>query len=337
MPGFTRPFQATLCALASLLAGAAFAEEHPPGIAVVISVAEQKLVLLRDGALLRKFPISTSKYGVGDSFGSYQTPLGRLRVCDKVGDDLTAGAVLKQRHATGEVLPVNAPGRDPIVTRILWLDGLEAQNENARHRGIYIHGTTEESRIGDPVSYGCIRMRSKDVLELFEQVPLEATVTILEEKLPRFAKYTPRKAPVVAAAKPPKTTPEPAKATPPPAPLIVKVSPPAKPAPIVIAPLSPPPAPERIVAAAPPLNPRASLAMQGSMLDAGLPQGPRISAPANLSPSAPAAEAPAQSAFSLRGISRDLALVGEPSATATSVARAPAKRIAFRAGETARP
>ncbi len=136
-------------------------EDAPSPCEAIISVAEQKVALIREGGLVATFPVSTSRYGVGDGRGSYRTPLGRLKVCEKLGDRLPQGAVIKHRQATGEVLVPNAPGRDPIVTRILWLDGMEAQNSNARERSIYIHGTPEEKLIGKPASYGCIRMKSK--------------------------------------------------------------------------------------------------------------------------------------------------------------------------------
>lgn len=167
-------------------------EIAPPPLQIVISVAEQKLAVVKDGGLVRKYAISTSKFGLGDTFNSYRTPLGRLRVCDKFGEDLPLGAVLKSRNATGEILPVNSPGRDPIVTRILWLEGLESGNSNARSRGIYIHGTVEESKLGQPVSYGCIRMRSRDVVEIFESTPVGTPVEIITEKLPQFRKATPK-------------------------------------------------------------------------------------------------------------------------------------------------
>lgn len=166
--------------------------DGPPPLEIVISVAEQKLALVKDGGLVRKYPISTSKFGLGDSFNSYKTPLGRLRVCDKIGDHLALGAVLKSRNATGEILPVNSPGRDPIVTRILWLDGLEPGNSNAKSRGIYIHGTVEESKLGQPVSYGCIRMRSRDVVELFDETPVGTPVEIITDRFPRFRKAAPK-------------------------------------------------------------------------------------------------------------------------------------------------
>ncbi|HEY5814197.1 MAG TPA: L,D-transpeptidase, partial [Terrimicrobiaceae bacterium] len=86
---------------------------------------------------------------------------------------------------TGEILPANAPGRDPIVTRILWLEGLEAQNENAYDRYIYIHGTPEERNIGLAASYGCIRMRSNDVITLYDIVGVGAKVLITTKPFKR--------------------------------------------------------------------------------------------------------------------------------------------------------
>jgi hypothetical protein len=85
----------------------------------------------------------------------------------------------KSRRATGEIVPVDAPGRDPIVTRILWLKGLEEQNRRAYGRTIYIHGTPEERNIGRPMSYGCIRMRSRDVIDLFNTVGVGAEIEIV--------------------------------------------------------------------------------------------------------------------------------------------------------------
>jgi lipoprotein-anchoring transpeptidase ErfK/SrfK len=91
--------------------------------------------------------------------------------------------VFKDRKATGEVLAPDAPGRDPIVTRILWLRGREAQNANAYSRYIYIHGTPEERNIGTRASFGCIRMRSRDVIQLYDIVGPQARVTILNAPL----------------------------------------------------------------------------------------------------------------------------------------------------------
>ena len=179
------------------------AEPDLAPVDVVISVPDQKMIVMRQGGWVKKYKISTSRFGIGDNHGSYKTPAGRLRVWEKVGGDLPAGAVIKHREATGEILEPNAPGRDPIVSRILWLEGLEAQNDNARGRGIYIHGTTEESNLGKPVSWGCIRMRSEDVIELYEIVPVGAMVTISEAGLPHLSKWKPAPAePLPIAANP---------------------------------------------------------------------------------------------------------------------------------------
>ena len=207
--------------LASLLASLAFsaasvaAEEPTDNVEAFISVAEQRLVVLRDGMWVQKFRISTSKFGLGDSFGSYKTPLGRHRVCEKIGDRLATGSVIRHRNATGEILQVNAPGRDPIVTRILWLEGLEERNANARSRGIYIHGTVEEAKIGTAVSYGCIRMKSREVMELYDLLPLGTIVTIQAEKLPKLVRWTPPPPVVIASAKTPSKTSEKPVAKPP--------------------------------------------------------------------------------------------------------------------------
>lgn len=145
---------------------------------IVINIDKQKLQVVHSGTTVETFPISTSKFGLGDDLHSYKTPLGTLEVCGKVGDDLPVGAVIKKGRFTGEVLPPNAPGRDPIVTRVIHLQGTETQNRHALGRGIYIHGTPEERRIGKPVSWGCIRMRSKDVVELYNQVQIGTKVII---------------------------------------------------------------------------------------------------------------------------------------------------------------
>jgi lipoprotein-anchoring transpeptidase ErfK/SrfK len=150
---------------------------------IVISTRDQKLAVLDRGTLLAMYPISTSKFGLGDSSRSRRTPLGQLEVAKKIGDNAPLGTVFKDRVRTGEIVAPNSPGRDPIVTRILWLRGREAQNANAFGRYIYIHGTPEERLIGMPASYGCIRMRSVDVVQLYNIVGVGAAVTIVETPL----------------------------------------------------------------------------------------------------------------------------------------------------------
>ena len=189
-----------------LVAGGAIASQEkasPASIEVLISVADQKLALLHDGGLVGKYRVSTSKFGLGDSFYSYKTPSGKLRVCEKIGGTLGPGTVIRHRSATGEVLKANAPGRDPIVTRILWLEGLENQNRNAKARGIYIHGTPEERTLGEPKSWGCIRMRSSDVMTLFSNVPVGTQVSIIPGHLPPLENYRPPEQPVQVAARTP--------------------------------------------------------------------------------------------------------------------------------------
>jgi lipoprotein-anchoring transpeptidase ErfK/SrfK len=150
---------------------------------IVISAREQKLALLDRGNLMAIYPVSTSKFGLGDRPGSYWTPLGKFEIAKKIGDNAPHGAVFKDRRRTGEIVAPDSPGRDPIVTRILWLSGREAQNANAFARNIYIHGTPEERNIGSPVSYGCIRMRSSDIISLYAVVGRGAEVTIIDAPL----------------------------------------------------------------------------------------------------------------------------------------------------------
>ena len=145
---------------------------------MIVSVPDQALALVDRGKLIARYSISTSKFGTGDSNASYRTPLGTLFVSAKIGDRLPVGAVIKNRIPTGEIVGVDAPGRDPIVSRVIWLRGMETQNQKARDRCIYIHGTPEERRIGKPASFGCIRMRSRDIIDLYDRVHIGTHVLI---------------------------------------------------------------------------------------------------------------------------------------------------------------
>lgn len=158
---------------------------------IVVSVADQALELRRNEHVIGRYPVSTSKFGVGDYPGYGSTPLGRLEVARKIGDGAPLGAVFRDRRRTGEVLKPDAPGRDPIVTRILWLKGLEPENRHAFDRYIYIHGTAEERNVGKPVSYGCIRMKSKDILRVYNTVGIGAEVDIIPGPLPEPVKPAP--------------------------------------------------------------------------------------------------------------------------------------------------
>jgi lipoprotein-anchoring transpeptidase ErfK/SrfK len=152
---------------------------------IVVSVPDQTLALIDDGVVVARFPVSTSKFGLGDGSGSYATPLGTMAVASKIGANAPLGTVFKSRLPTGEILRPNAPGRDPIVTRILWLRGLEKRNARAFARNIYIHGTPEERLIGRPASYGCIRMRSRDVAQLFAAVGVGTKIEVANARLGR--------------------------------------------------------------------------------------------------------------------------------------------------------
>lgn len=152
---------------------------------VVVSVPDQTLAVVDQGVITARFPVSTSKFGLGDSPNSFATPLGSMEIASKIGANAPLGTVFKARRATGEILLPNARGRDPIVTRILWLRGLEKGNARAHSRNIYIHGTPVEKLVGRPVSYGCIRMRSRDVARLFGAVNVHTKVAVLNTRLNR--------------------------------------------------------------------------------------------------------------------------------------------------------
>lgn len=263
--------------LLSLTAGAAICAQEPSvplTNGVIISVADQKLALVQDGGVIEKYRISTSKFGIGDSFYSYKTPTGRLRVCEKIGDSLDPGTVIRNRASTGEILRVNAPGRDPIVTRILWLDGLESQNRNAKARGIYIHGTPEERTLGEPKSWGCIRMRSSDVIKLFEQVPVGTEVAIIPGHLPHMERYRPPE-PVLYAVNTPPAQPARIENPPTAASAVARETKKIEPA------VTPLPAHTAIAVEAAiekpvPTNEKVSRAFKGSILMAGLPNAPSL-------------------------------------------------------------
>ena len=153
------------------------------GNKILVSVRDQKMMVVKDGQPVKSYPISTSKFGIGDRPGSKYTPLGTMRIARKIGEGAPSGAVFKSRRRTGEILRPNSPGRDPIVSRILWLKGTQKKNRNAYRRFIYIHGTPEEWRIGIPASYGCIRMKSRDIIDLYRRVGVGAEVKVIRRSL----------------------------------------------------------------------------------------------------------------------------------------------------------
>lgn len=144
-----------------------------------ISIRDQRLTLMEDEIPIRNYPVSTSRFGIGTEEGSMKTPTGRFRVAEKIGGGLPSDAVFQSRVPLkpGDQLP---PTEDLVMSRILWLDGVDEHNANTRDRFIYIHGTKHEDKIGRPASHGCVRMRNIDVVDLFELVDEGAHVTIEE-------------------------------------------------------------------------------------------------------------------------------------------------------------
>lgn len=199
-----------IAAAATVLAGLSACAPVDKRHVIHVSVADQKMLVTDRGTPVATYPVSTSKYGLSARPGSYGTPLGKHSVAKKIGDGLPQGAVLKSRRFTGEVLAIDAPGRDPIVTRILWLRGLERGNSNSFGRLIYIHGTPEERNIGTPSSYGCIRMKSRDVTELFDLVGIGARVEIFQDPLASHLPKLFKAQQAVAATPAPAASPVPA-------------------------------------------------------------------------------------------------------------------------------
>ncbi len=151
---------------------------QPRARKIRVSIARQTLELFHGGKVLRRFAISTSKFGEGCEPGSYKTPLGRFVVAEKIGGGAAMGEVFKARVPLGKIGCEDEPD-DFVQTRILWLAGLDEENGNTRERYIYLHGTNHESEIGRKASHGCVRMRNADIVELFEEVE-EGTEVVIE-------------------------------------------------------------------------------------------------------------------------------------------------------------
>ena len=142
-----------------------------------ISIRDQRLTLKEGETLVRTYPVSTSRFGIGAEEGSMKTPIGRFRVAGKIGDGLPSDTVFQSRVPLKADDPL-PPTEDLVMSRILWLDGLDEHNANTRDRFIYIHGTKHEDKIGNQASHGCVRMRNADVIELFDLVDEGAPVVI---------------------------------------------------------------------------------------------------------------------------------------------------------------
>ena len=159
---------------------------------IVISIAQQTLTVYRRQKVIAEYPISTAKNGIGSQQDSGCTPLGQHIIAEKIGGNAPSHTVFIGRIATGEIynaeLGALNPKRDWILSRILWLSGIEEgfnKGSNSQggcdtyHRYIYIHGTPESEPMSVPLSHGCIRMRNEDIIELFDQIAEGISVTIV--------------------------------------------------------------------------------------------------------------------------------------------------------------
>jgi lipoprotein-anchoring transpeptidase ErfK/SrfK len=157
---------------------------------LLICAAEQILQLVDDnGAVIRRYSVSTARNGLGEKSGSNCTPRGRHIIRAKIGGGMPVNAVFRARRPTGEIyseqLAADNPGRDWILTRILWLSGCEPGlnrlgDVDTMRRYIYIHGCPDSAPMGRPESIGCVRMRNAELIELFDLVPVGTPIDICE-------------------------------------------------------------------------------------------------------------------------------------------------------------
>jgi len=152
-----------------------------------VNILSQQLLAFKNNILMKTFVISSAKNGVGEIRNSFCTPRGLHKVRAKIGKDLPIGAILRGRRFSGEIfnddLYKQNPNSDWILSRILWLSGLEkgknlGANVDTFARFIYIHGTPYQNQLGMPNSFGCIRMSNNDVIELFDLTPLNCHILI---------------------------------------------------------------------------------------------------------------------------------------------------------------
>ena len=155
---------------------------------IFVSIKKQKLFHIKNKQVLSNYIISTSKYGIGNKNGSNKTPTGLHQIKQKIGDKVPINGRMVGRVFTGEIAEIYNDNRvsktDDITSRILWLDGLEigvnkGANIDSFNRYIYIHGTSEEGRLGRPSSNGCIRMKNKDIIDLYKKIEVGTLVLIL--------------------------------------------------------------------------------------------------------------------------------------------------------------
>ena len=160
---------------------------NPP--AALVKVSEQKLYVLAGEACLASYPVSTSRYGTGEEQDSCRTPRGAHCVAEKIGGDAQFAEIFRSRKRTHQTAEIESgetrTDQDLITSRILWLAGLEegvnrGDGVDSHARYIYIHGTHEEGLIGQPASVGCVRMKNRDVMDLFDRLEVTSLVIISE-------------------------------------------------------------------------------------------------------------------------------------------------------------
>ncbi len=147
---------------------------------VEVSVTDQRLRVFDENVEHREYIISTSKYGIGNEIDSYKTPVGHFEIKKKIGDGEKYGTIFKSRRAAGLFDFSESSDEDLILSRILWLNGMEPENANTFDRYIYIHGTNHEDSLGQSRSYGCIRMFNEDIIELYELTQIGIPIFIYD-------------------------------------------------------------------------------------------------------------------------------------------------------------
>lgn len=147
---------------------------------IEVSIGTQRLRLFDGTRVIREWPCSTSRFGIGFDEGSNKTPLGRFVVKERHGEEAECGTIFKARKPVGLWAPGMETTSDLVLTRILWLHGLEPRNANTFERYIYIHGTNDEARIGRAASHGCVRLKNLAMIELFDLTPEGTPVWIME-------------------------------------------------------------------------------------------------------------------------------------------------------------
>lgn len=153
-----------------------------PTMRLEVSIDDQALHLIEEGKVLMTYPVSTAAKGMGFGMGSYRTPTGRFRICEKIGGGEPWGTIFQSRVPVGRWQEGEEVEGDLVLTRILRLEGLEPENANTKDRYIYVHGTNREHMLGEPASHGCVRLANDAMIELFERVPVGTELTILPQE-----------------------------------------------------------------------------------------------------------------------------------------------------------